>query len=171
MVGSAVFVAHDQNGFHALFTVSRKLKGPQLPCRRREERHGAARGLPGAGCAATPDETPSPSDGLEPLPADAFVGLIDPDHTDHTDAEAHSRAVSAKLVSRIGMEEVVPPGMPGSISAMDVHEGYVALAGLTDPRSLRPRPAEQRDTPPRNTASSSPTGRARGPRRGTLADI
>lgn len=93
-----------------------------------------------AGCAArapnvgTPEETiggASPFAAFVPeAPAFDFSTIVDPDHGGHEVPMLHTNAFGLHLTGQTGVGSILPPGMRGSITQIDVWNGYAVTPGM-----------------------------------------
>ena len=109
-----------------------------------------------AGCVALPAGTvdPAPVPGafaplVPPVPDFDFSTLVDPDHANHQLPALHTDGHGLTLVGHTSLRSVLPPGVSGSITAIDVHGGYALVSGyqgdlafaivdITDPADPKP---------------------------------
>ncbi|MEA3165187.1 MAG: hypothetical protein QOJ26_31 [Thermoplasmata archaeon] len=89
-----------------------------------------------AGCLAA-DEAPDSSAGaatFEPVvptvPDFDFSSVVDPDHGGHEIAALHTAGHGLELVGHASVQDLLPLGVRGSITAIDVWRDYVVVAGM-----------------------------------------
>lgn len=93
--------------------------------------------LVGAGCVTVPDaatvEPPAGGSSLGAFVPDApafdFARIVDPDHANHQVPHLHTEGHGLDLAGHTSLARVLPPGVSGSITAIDVHDGYALVAG------------------------------------------
>lgn len=86
-----------------------------------------------AGCLA-PDAS-APDGAVEDAsraaaPAFDGAGIIEPDHADHVASSAHEKGHDLALVGHASLADALPPGIAGSISSIDVLDGWAVVAGV-----------------------------------------
>lgn len=96
--------------------------------------------LTAAGCASTTDDsaTPPPTTSSGPTfepftPPDPnfdFTTVIDPDHGGHSIPELHTNEHGARLVGYASIQEILPLGVRGSITQVDIHGTLAAVSGM-----------------------------------------
>lgn len=102
----------------------------------------SAIGLLIAGCIQNP---PAPTDDgdvvtsdvsfepvVPPVPDFDFSTVVDPDHGGHEIPALHTIGHGLDLVAHTGVGSILPQGMRGSITQIDVWQGYAAVAGFED---------------------------------------
>lgn len=67
-----------------------------------------------------------------PKPSFDFAAIVDPDHGAHVVADLHAAGHGLKLVGHTGVQSILPAGMRGSITQIDVWKGYAAVAGFQE---------------------------------------
>src|SRR5687768_16854948 len=90
-----------------------------------------------AGCVAAPASTVDPGattqQASEPLMPPAhefdFSTIVDPDHASHLAPHLHAAGHGLAQVGHTGIGELLPPGVTGSITAIDVAGAYALVAG------------------------------------------
>ena len=90
-----------------------------------------------AGCVTPPSELPDAEPGpaptfaplVPPAPDFDFASIVDPDHASHQAPHLHEAGHGLTLVGHTGIAPVVPPGVTGSISAIDIAGTYALVAG------------------------------------------
>lgn len=84
-----------------------------------------------------------------PRPSFDFSRVVDPDHGGHSVSALHVAGHGLKLAGHTGVQSILPPGMKGSITQIDVWNGYAVVAGfdggpafvivdVRDPKNPRP---------------------------------
>jgi hypothetical protein len=92
-------------------------------------------GLGLAGCLedeaqATPTGLPSFAPMVPPIPDYDFSTMIEPDHGGHSIASLHTAGHGLELVGHASVQELLPLHIRGSITAIDVWNDYVVVAGM-----------------------------------------
>lgn len=64
------------------------------------------------------------------IPAFDFSRVVDPDHGAHEAARLHTAGHGLGLVGHTGVASILPPGVRGSITQIDVQDGYAVVAGM-----------------------------------------
>jgi hypothetical protein len=67
---------------------------------------------------------------VPPVPQFDFSKVVDPDHGAHELAELHTAGHGLTLVGHTGIGSILPPGMRGSITQIDVVDGYAVVPGM-----------------------------------------
>ena len=67
---------------------------------------------------------------VPPLPDYDFSQVVQPDHGGHSVASMHTDGHGLELVGHASVQEILPLGMRGSITAIDVWNDYVVVAGM-----------------------------------------
>jgi hypothetical protein len=65
-----------------------------------------------------------------PEPAFDFSTVVDPDHVGHSLPDLHAAGHGLDLVGHAGVQDVLPTGTQGSITAVDVWGDYAVVAGM-----------------------------------------
>jgi hypothetical protein len=94
-------------------------------------------GLTLSGCLSTadgeatrPEGVPSFEPFVPPQPDFDFATVVDPDHGGHSVAALHTAGHGLQLVGHASVQEILPLGVRGSITAIDVWNDYVVVAGM-----------------------------------------
>lgn len=90
-----------------------------------------------AGCVAAPsgeDVTPESASAagslVPPAPDFDFSTVVDPDHANHQLPALHTGGHGLSLLGHAGIQDVLGPGVRGSITQVDVWENYAVVAGM-----------------------------------------
>lgn len=67
---------------------------------------------------------------VPPVPDYDFSTVVDPDHGGHSVASLHTAGHGLELVGHASVQELLPLGVRGSITAIDVWNDYVVVAGM-----------------------------------------
>ncbi|HJQ93395.1 MAG TPA: hypothetical protein VJ874_03810 [Candidatus Thermoplasmatota archaeon] len=91
-------------------------------------------GLAGCLTGQGDDEGAAPAMAFEPfvppIPDFDFTTVIDPDHGGHSVASLHTAGHGLELVGHASVQDLLPLGVRGSITAIDVWNDYVVVAGM-----------------------------------------
>ncbi len=91
-----------------------------------------------AGCLGSSPENPTPTPSpaspgygpvTPPVPSFDFSTLIDPDHAAHSLPGLHLSGAGLTEVGYASVQDLMPIGTTGSITQIDVHDGYALVAG------------------------------------------
>jgi hypothetical protein len=87
-----------------------------------------------SGCLSGSDAAPDPLQVFEPVVPDApgfdFSTVVDPDHGGHSVPSLHTAGHGLDLVGYASIQELLPLGVRGSITAIDVWGDYAVVAGM-----------------------------------------
>ena len=100
--------------------------------------------------ATTPEGVPTFAPFVPPAPTYDFTQVVEPDHGAHEVPALHTEGHGLELVGHASVQDILPPGMRGSITAIDVWGDYAVVAGMegglafvvldisdpTDPRAI-----------------------------------
>lgn len=84
------------------------------------------------GAPAAPEGVPTFDAFVPPEPDYAFSQVVSPDHTaaGHSIPDLHTAGRGMALVGHASVQDILPLGMRGSITAIDVWNDYVVVAGM-----------------------------------------
>lgn len=84
----------------------------------------------GDGAAAVPEGVPTFRPYSPPVPDFDFATVVSPDHGGHSLPDLHTAGHGLELVGHASVQEILPLGMRGSITAIDVWEDYAVVSGM-----------------------------------------
>lgn len=94
-------------------------------------------GVAVSGCLKDDGSGPSAPTGLStfepfvpPIPDFDFSTVVDPDHGGHSVASLHTQGNGLELVGHASVQDILPLGIRGSITSIDVWNDYVVVAGM-----------------------------------------
>ncbi|HWG90826.1 MAG TPA: hypothetical protein VNZ52_08275 [Candidatus Thermoplasmatota archaeon] len=65
-----------------------------------------------------------------PVPDFDFGTVVDPDHGAHNVPDLHTGGHGLALVGHAGIQDLLPPGMQGSITQIDLWQNYAVVSGM-----------------------------------------